>query len=165
MNSAATEEQYAPAGEERPMRAYVADVSVDDGPATPMLCLLTRTGEVVIPTVPDDPPVPDGMTHVVRVEPRRPWANLAPGQSVSAPDDYRLWHLGVGSSGSSPMAGAAPLALTVGTAAVPRSLTRTRPAPGPAAHDGVRLALAAVAALSGAVGVVLIVRALRARTE
>ncbi|WP_147287243.1 hypothetical protein [Nocardia otitidiscaviarum] len=147
------------------MRAYVADVSVDDGPATPMLCLLTRTGEVVIPTVPDDPPVPDGMTHVVRVEPRRPWANLAPGQSVSAPDDYRLWHLGVGSSGTSPMVGAAPLALTVGTAAVPRSLTRPRPTPGPAAHDGVRLALAAVAALSGAVGVVLIVRALRARTE
>ncbi|MBF6241085.1 hypothetical protein IU474_28985 [Nocardia otitidiscaviarum] len=63
------------------------------------------------------------------------------------------------------MAGAAPLTLTVGTAVVPRSLTRPRPTPEPAAHDGVRLAFAAVAALSGAVCVVLIVRALCARTE
>ncbi|WP_306364156.1 hypothetical protein [Nocardia sp. CC227C] len=145
------------------MRAYVADVSVDGGPATPMLCLLTRSGEVVIPTMPDDAPVPDGATHVVRVEPRRPWANLTPGQAVSAPDDYRLWHLGVGDAGASPVHDTAPPRLTVGTTAVPPSLTRVRSAPSAPGADRVCLALAAAVALSGAVFVLLIVRVLRAR--
>lgn len=82
--------------------ACVADISIDGGPAVPMMGLLERDGDLVIPTDWDDPPVADGVGHVIRIELRSPRIRVGPGRALAMLEGCHAWRLGYGAVASEP---------------------------------------------------------------
>lgn len=78
--------------------ACVVDVSVDGGEPLPMMGLLAEDGELVIPTDWDDPPVADGVGHVIRIVLRQPRIRLRPGGVLSVLEGCHAWRVGYGTT-------------------------------------------------------------------
>ncbi|QOW35792.1 hypothetical protein [Nocardia seriolae] len=117
--------------------ACVADVSVDGGAVVPMMGLLAGNGELVIPTDWDDPPVADGVGHVIRIELRPPWIRLGPGRVQSVLEGCHTWRLGYGSAGIEAREGDPKPAHVIVTALVPGSVRASTSDAEPAHNNGV----------------------------
>jgi hypothetical protein len=103
--------------------ACIAEISVDGGPATPMVCLLADDGTVTIPTAWDDPPVADGVGHIVHIA----LASRSGGGAERIPfvlGDYHMWRPDAGAVAISTGGGDDAGAWVLVAAAVPRSVRR-----------------------------------------
>ncbi|RDI51146.1 hypothetical protein [Nocardia mexicana] len=111
-----------------PTSSHIADLSVDGATPMPMVCLLTATGTVVIPTAEDDPAIDDGTDHVVRiaVHPTRPGNrdDLPP-----LPQDCWLWQPGFDTSVIRSSDGDGELTHLIVTSILPRSVSDSAPRP------------------------------------
>ncbi|MEV2225936.1 hypothetical protein AB0E01_39605 [Nocardia vinacea] len=103
----------------RPTRntmACIAEISVDGDAATPMVCLLADDGVVKIPMAWDDPPVEDGVVHIVHIA-----FPPKPDRTPFVLGDARMWRPDSGAIAIPPDSADARVLVTP---AVPRSVRR-----------------------------------------
>lgn len=130
----------------------------------PVVCLLTPSGTVVVPTADDDPPIDDGTDHVVRIaiHPVHPGDSSLP----PLPRDCRLWQPGADVAVISSKGRDYDLTQLIVSSAVPRSVCGDGSARSRGARPRVgRMAPTVAVILAGFVAGWVTMRAITVRTH